>query len=535
MAARSPSFIPVYYAPDIDQSWDVNPGVLNTIQNYVPTRRGTYANFANGPSQDVAGITPWAIATYGSPCTGYVFKAVSGATASARMFVLSNETHYRIVELTAAGAVTDRSKSGTDYSACTQWTMTAAGNAILACNGVTAMQVSTSAAFSDLGGGAPTGALCLESNFGFVLAGNKGDGTNADSVGWSALGNYASWTPSLATQAGNYRLLDTPGPIRALVKLRDSVIAYKDDSIYVGDYIADTINGVIWSWRVISDKVGCSSPHGVAVLNNTHYFLHRTGVYAFDGAQVTSIGAAVSREAMRLLVDFSGLSTVQTGVDEQEGIVYFGFTNRFGVGHMSYLLMLNVNTGRWGGCMRLASTADERGTWHESSTGQFFYGFMHCTVGDLLQWTTTGAWLQATGSAPVCIGTADQTNAKLRMPKYGAAVALTSSTAIMISGWMTVGPEMTFLEKLIPRLSYFGTQTTTPAAIIYHLRREGDGGAGPSAGVAVDKNPTWNADNNCFDGSGPGYEDRCLQFQTTFAGPHELAGFLPKMKTTGKN
>ena len=78
------------------------------------------------------------------------------------------------------------------------------------------------------------------------------------------------------------------------------------------------------SWP-ISDKVGCSSPHGVAVFNDTHYFLHKTGVYAFDGAQVVPIGNAVQKEALRRIGDVANLSGAQSAVDEQEGVIYFGF------------------------------------------------------------------------------------------------------------------------------------------------------------------------------------------------------------------
>ena len=33
-------FVPVYFAPDMDPSWMVNPGVLVDVQNMIPTTRG---------------------------------------------------------------------------------------------------------------------------------------------------------------------------------------------------------------------------------------------------------------------------------------------------------------------------------------------------------------------------------------------------------------------------------------------------------------------------------------------------------------
>src|SRR5437879_2131421 len=113
MPRQGPSFQPIYLAPDLDPSWEINPGVLTSMVNYVPTKRGTYANFANGPTQSstiISDAPGWDIATYGTPVTGYVFKAVSGAAGTARMFICSKGTHRRIIELTSAGVVTDRSK-----------------------------------------------------------------------------------------------------------------------------------------------------------------------------------------------------------------------------------------------------------------------------------------------------------------------------------------------------------------------------------------------------------------------------------------
>ena len=532
--ARPSRFIPVYYAPDLDPSWDINPGVLNVIQNYVPTKRGTYSNFANGPTQNQSDAGTMAVATYGTPVTGYVFKAVSGAAGAARMFICTIGGKRRIVELTSAAAVTDRSKGATDYSASTtHWTMTNQGNAIIACNLYDAMQVSTSGVFADMGGGAPKAQVCCN-NLGFVMVGNYNDGVNAYGDGWwcSALGNYASWTASLATQAANGRLLDTAGPIRAMAALRDSIIAYKDDSIYIGDYIGDTINGIIWGWRLVSDRVGCSSPHGVAVLNGVHYFLHRTGLYAFDGAQVSNIGTGVQRETLRRIGDFGALYNVQAAVDETEGVIYFGFAGTAVLTELFYILMLNVNTGRWGGCMSGSIT------WQEAtSTNGHLYGFMHCTAGDLIQWKADGQWLYtAQGTGPVCIGTNDNgTTARLRIPAYGVAIVGSAGNATMFSGMLTIGPAMAALKRILLRLLYFGTQTATPTANVLHLRQEGAGTAPPSPpqGTAVSPAPTWNASDYGFDCSSPGTSDRVLQYSTTLSGPHEIGGVWVDIQGAG--
>lgn len=504
-------YLPVYFAPDLDPSWAVNPGILNYVSNYVPTKRGTLANFANGPTQDLSGPGTWSNAAYGKALTGYIFKKV---TSGARLLIASSK---RIVEFTAGGTQTDRSKSGTDYTTAATWTMTAQGNAIIAVSLANATQVSTSAAFSDLGGGSPKAQVCT-SNMGFVMLGNYDDGTNQYSDGWwcSALFDYSSFTPSLATQAANGRLLATPGPIQAMVPLRDSIIAFKDDSVYVGDYVADTTNGIIWEWRLISDRVGCSSPHGVAVLNNVCYFLHKTGVYAFDGAQVTNIGNGVQKFVLGKLVDMGCLAKVQTGVDEQEGVIYFAFDGSVSSGVLSYLLFLNVNTGRWG---------FSAGVWQEAGTTGAVHALVHASLGDVTQWATSGSYAISRGSAPIFVGTADTTatTEKMRIPAYNAAVVnATVANANMYTGWLASGPALSMIGRLTPRLLSYGTQAATPAMLLGHARREGDQTAGQltSAGSA-----SWNPSDYCFDCTSlVGSEDRVLQALMTFRGAHEIGG-----------
>jgi hypothetical protein len=531
---RVASYQPIYFAPDLDPSWENSPGVLTDLRNYVPTKRGTYANFANGPTQSLGAIADapsWVLATYGTPVTGYVFKAVSGAAASARMFICSKGSKRRIIELSSAGTVTDRSKGATDYSASTvQWTMTNQGNAIIACNLYDATQVSTSGVFADLGGGSPK-AQCCCANLGFVMLGNYDDGVNTYGDGWwcSALGNYASFTPSLATQAANGRLLDTPGPIRSLVPMRDSIIAYKDDSIYIGDYIGDTVNGVIWSWRVVSNNVGCASIHGVAVLNNTHYFLHRTGVYAYDGAQVSNVGGTVSKFINSKTPDGTGLTVGHSAVDENEGVIALGFANLTSDAQLYYILFLNVNTGRFG----FGSSGTN---WQESTaTNGKLYAFMHCNVGDLQQWEP-GSGQEFTGkSGLVCIGTNDGgTTGKLRIPAYNAAIvtAAVGQTYLQF-GYVANSVAMTQISRLWMRLLSYGTQSAAPTCSLRHSRREGDQTSGLLS-LATSAGGTWNSNNFCFDFSGEGTDDRALQPIPIFFGPHELGGIALDMQVTGR-
>src|SRR6185312_2529712 len=262
-------------------------------------------------------------------------------------------TTKRLLSIQSSGGGTfyDASKGATDYTTATDWSFTTYGNDVIACSKTNPPQVATLAdggmVFADLGG-APPKARCCTTQKNFVLLGDTDDGVNnlGDRVWWSALANDTSWTASAATQAGNLRVLETPGPITELVNMRDSVALYKEDSVYILDYQGSPL---LWTARLISDKIGCASPHGVAVVNGIHYFIHRTGVYRFDGASVQPIGTPVTSFLASKVAAQKIYAFVQAAHEESENNIYWFFgtsTNTDNVRNRA--LVWNYMTGQFG-------------------------------------------------------------------------------------------------------------------------------------------------------------------------------------------
>ena len=121
--------------------------------------------------------------------------------------------------------------TATGFAFCTY------GNEIFAVDKANPPQMSSSSAFADVAGSPPKASCCATSK-NFVILGDTNDGVDdlGDRVWWSALGDPTDWSPSAATQAGNLRITDTPGPIKALVNMRDGVAVYKDDALYMLEY-----------------------------------------------------------------------------------------------------------------------------------------------------------------------------------------------------------------------------------------------------------------------------------------------------------
>src|SRR5512146_3023482 len=98
-------YFPLTFAPDLDPSWSLNPGILTDVTNMAPTKRNTFISYAPG----VGFGSAFAEATYGISLTGVILKNTLGV---GRLFVATNT---RLMELTALSTWTDRSKSGADY------------------------------------------------------------------------------------------------------------------------------------------------------------------------------------------------------------------------------------------------------------------------------------------------------------------------------------------------------------------------------------------------------------------------------------
>ena len=332
--------VPVYFAPDIDNAWSVAPGALSTIANYAPMQLGSYGSV--GPFDYLTGLTGTDVVS------AYMFRQVDGSVR----YLVNRATN--LDEYTSGGTRTNRA---TGLTTATDWAMCAQGNAIVACSSANATQVSTGAGFTPLGGGSPKAAHCASNN-GFVMLANTD--TSADQVWWSALYNYASFTPSIATEAGNVRLLEAPGPITALIEFRDGFVAFKDNALFIGEYIGPNY---LWRWRMLSNRIGCVGGKAVVELDGKLYFMHTSGIYEFDGQTIRNVGLPVNQSVLTsalyvtiagrdtdLSNVYDGLQYVQAGADDIEGVVWFRvttfyvLTSKYAVNFWGY----NPRSQKWG-------------------------------------------------------------------------------------------------------------------------------------------------------------------------------------------
>ena len=200
--------------------------------------------------------------------------------------------------------VTPSGSTGTsdnDYGANTtnkRWTATNLNGLVVATNGHDTPQMwplsggvpSTGTPFMELRNW-PSGNKCKSIRaFRTFLIGLNWTRTNEEPrlVKWSTEASQGSppstFDESDATlDAGEYELADTPGDIIDGLPLGDTFIIYKDDSIYIMNYVGTPY---IFSFKLLSPTIGLLSKEAVAEFEGGHFFMGNSDFYVCNGQTV---------------------------------------------------------------------------------------------------------------------------------------------------------------------------------------------------------------------------------------------------------
>jgi len=228
--------------------------------------------------------------SYSARDTGTGVITLSGTATNA---------HTDNAVVTPAGG-TDTADS--DYGANTtdrRWTVTNLNGLIVATNGFDTPQMwplsggipSIGTPFMELRNW-PVSTKCKAiRSFRTFLVGLNWTRTNEEPrlVKWSTAASYGSppvtWDESDATlDAGEYELSDTPGDIIDGLPLGDSFIIYKDDSIYIMNYVGTPY---IFSFKLMSPTIGLLSKEAVAEFEGGHFFMGNSDFYVCNGQTIT--------------------------------------------------------------------------------------------------------------------------------------------------------------------------------------------------------------------------------------------------------
>ncbi len=222
---------------------------------------------------------------------------LTGCTRSANSTTAAEHTTaYPVVPI-------DTTATGdSDYGANTttrRWTTTNLNGLVVATNGYDKPQMwplsggipSIGTPFRELQNW-PLGTSCKSiRSFRTFLVGLNWNRDNEEPrlVKWSTEASYGSppvtWLESDATlDAGEYELSDTPGDIIDGLPLGDSFLIYKDDSIYIMNYVGTPY---IFSFKLLSPTIGLLAKEAVAEFEGGHFFMGNSDFYVCNGQTIT--------------------------------------------------------------------------------------------------------------------------------------------------------------------------------------------------------------------------------------------------------
>ncbi len=151
---------------------------------------------------------------------------------------------------------------------------------------------------ADLGGNPPPARSVEVFQNHLTIAWTDPYGTEAapHRIQWSAIGDFEAWAGS---DAGAMLLVDEPSGVVELAQMRDSLIAYKTDAIYVLDYTGYPFT---MQTRRLVAGLGAMSGQSVVEAPDAHYFLGIDGmVYRLTLAGPEPVGHAVQSAILESL------------------------------------------------------------------------------------------------------------------------------------------------------------------------------------------------------------------------------------------
>jgi hypothetical protein len=270
------------YGPDLDPR---TPGVLTNCSAFIPSLKG----MEGAPTPQNTPLPALAAACVGAG----ICRKLDNTT---RLFAGTTAALYE----SGATSWTDRSKGG-GYSLATEnrWRFAQRADVSFAAAKSEILQSSSAAAFANNAANAPKAAVVEIAN-GFIFLFDVNDqGAIYDSAdrphGWWAAKTSGTWTPSVANEAYTGELTSTPGKIRAGRRFGKGIVAYKDQSMYIGVY--GGTQG--WTFDLIPGQSGAPSQEAVVDVgtadNPMHIFMGYEDFYAYDGSRPVSIGNPLSK------------------------------------------------------------------------------------------------------------------------------------------------------------------------------------------------------------------------------------------------
>jgi len=315
------------FAPDLEAP---TAGVLVDCENLIPYQAG----MEGAPSA----VTPSNVPVLASDCRGAIVTTKLDGT---RRTIAGTATS--LYEL-SSGTWTD--VSGATYSGSTEsrWSFTQFGDDTIASNKDNTIQISSAGAFADIAG-APKAEIVYSVGT-FVMALNVNDG--AEKVdGWHCCASFDvnDWVEDVATQSNSGRLVSTPGPLTAGLRLGEYAVAYKSRSIYLGQYVGSP---AVWDWLLVpGGDAGCVGKEALVDVDGVHFFVGNDNFWMFEGTRPIPIGDNELRQWFFDNSDAANLYKTKCFYERQQNRIWIFYPAR-GSSVCDSAIVYHLKSKQWG-------------------------------------------------------------------------------------------------------------------------------------------------------------------------------------------
>lgn len=314
------------FTPDLETT---TPGALTDCGNLIPYEAGMRA----APEPVNVGNSALAAACKGAAIT----RDLSNST---RLFAGTSTNIYEL-----SGTAWTSVASGFALSADDVWRFAVFGTSPLAVCPAAALRRYSGGAFTAIASAPKAKAIVVAKGFVMLLATNETTyGDSPDRWWCSASFNETDWTPNVATQCATGRLVEGSGPLTAGLRMGDTVVAYKERCIFVGQYVGGS---VVWQWSPPIGDVGCVGVEAVADTPVGHVFVGSDNFYVFDGTRPVPIGDQVKQW---WLDNSSAQYRYRTKLlwDRENNCVFVFYPSSGSSGNCDEVLVYHVGAKKWG-------------------------------------------------------------------------------------------------------------------------------------------------------------------------------------------
>lgn len=264
-------------------------------------------------------------------------------------------------------------------------------------------------------------------------------------IRWSDQESFATWTPAITNQAGDYRL-SHGSSIYTAIQSRQEIVVFTDSAVYSMQYLGAPY---VWGFQLLEDNISIIGPNAVVVASNVVYWMGMDKFYVYTG-RVQSLPSTL-REYVFTDIDLGQGFQVNAGTNEGYSEVWWTYCSSGSTVPNRYVIFDYVdNVWYYGTWNNYAGVPQGRTAWLDSALRSYPMASANgapTTASSRTQGSTTLVYHES--------GTDD-----------GANAAITPIVSYVQSSDFDIGDghNFGFIWRLIPDLTFDGSYVNNPSA-----------------------------------------------------------------------